>query len=60
MEIQNASIIDSKSYQLKNVNTIRWESKNINPQPEEIGDRKSEIVFVANPGMNTVANNFYI
>ena len=47
--------------QLRNVNTVRWESRNITTQPGEIDDRKSEvIVFVVNAGMNSTINNFYI
>ena len=57
MEIQNAS----KSNQLQNVNTVRWESWNVTTQPWESHDRKSEIIaFVVNAGMNVTANNFYI
>ena len=42
------------------INTIRWESRNIAIQPGEIDDRKSEIiVFVVNAGMNITANYFY-
>ena len=61
MEIKNASTTPSKSNQLGNVNTIRWESRTITTQPGEIDDRKSEvIVFVVNAGMNIIANNFNI
>ena len=61
MEIQNASTTPSKSNQLRNVNTVRWESRNITTQPGEIDDRKSEVIaFVVNSGMNITANNFYI
>ena len=61
MEIQNASTTSSKSNQLRNVNTVRWESGNATTQPWEINIRKSEvIVFVVNAGMNVTANNFYI
>ena len=61
MEIQNASTTPSKSNQLRNVNTVRWESWNVTTQPLEIHDRKSEIIaFVVNAGMNVTANNFYI
>ena len=59
MEIGNASATPSKSNQLRNVNTIRWESRNITTQPGEIDDRKSEVIaFVVNAGMNINANNF--
>ena len=33
MEIQNASTTPSKSNQLRNVNTVRWESGNVTAQP---------------------------
>ena len=49
MEIQNATTSPSKSNQLQNVNTVRWESRNITNQPGEIDELKSEvIVFVVN------------
>ena len=35
MEIQNASTTPSKSNQLRNVNTVRWESWNVTTQPWE-------------------------
>ena len=61
MEIQNASTTPSKSNQLRNVNTVRWESRNITTQPGEIDDRKSKVIaFVVNAGMNITVNNFYI
>ena len=61
MEIQNVSTTPSKSNQLRNVNTVRWESWNVTTQPWEIHDRKSEIIaFVVNAGMNVTANYFYI
>ena len=61
MEIQNASATPSRSNQLRNVNTIGWESRNITTQPGEIDNRKSEVIaFVVNAGMNITANNFYI
>ena len=57
MEIQTSS----KSNQLQNVNTVRWESGNVTSQPWEINNRKSEqIAFVVNAGMNATTNNFYI
>ena len=61
MEIQNASTTSSKSNQLRNVNTVGWESWNVTTQPWEINDRKSEVIaFVVNAGMNVTANNFNI
>ena len=61
MEIQNASTTSSKSNQLRNVNTVRWESWNVTTQPWEINNRKSEVIaFVVNAGMNVTANNFNI
>ena len=49
-----------KSNQLRNVNTVRWGSRNITTQLGEIDDRKSEVIaFVVNVGMDT-ANKFYI
>ena len=44
MEIQNASTTPSKYNQLVNVNTVRWESRNIITQPGEIDDKKSEFI----------------
>ena len=61
MEIQNASTTSSKSNQLRNVNTVGWESWNVTTQPWEINNRKSEVIaFVVNAGMNVTANNFNI
>ena len=61
MEIQNASTTSSKSYQLRNVNIVRWESRIVTTQSWEIYNRKSEvIVFVVNACMNVTSNNFYI
>ena len=61
MEIRNASATPSKSNQLRNVNSIRLESRNITTQPGEIEDRKSEVIaFVVHTDMNITANNFYI
>ena len=61
MEIQNASTTPSKSNQLRNVNTVRWESRDVTTQPWEINDRKSKVIaFVVNAGMNVTTNNFYI
>ena len=48
MEIKNASTTPSKSNQLRNVNTVRWESWIVTTQPLEINDRKSIIAFVVN------------
>ena len=60
MEIQNASTTPSKSNQLRNVNTVWWESWNVTTQPWEINDSKSEVIaFVVNAGMNFTTNNFY-
>ena len=59
MEIQNASTTPSKSNQLRNVNTVRWKSRDVTTQPWEIDDRKTEVIVV-NAGMNVTANNFYI
>ena len=61
MAIQNVSTTPSKSYRLRNVSNLRWESRNIITQPGEIDDRKSEVIaFMVNAGMNVTANNFYI
>ena len=61
MEIQNASTTFSKSNQLWNVNTTRWESGNVTTQSWEINNRKSEVIaFVVNAGMDVTANNFNI
>ena len=45
MEIQNASTTSSKSNQLRNVNTVGWESRNVTTQPWEINNRKSEDIY---------------
>ena len=61
MEIHDASTPPSKSNQLRNVNTVRWESGNVTTQPWEINNMKSEVIaFVVNAGMNVTVNNFYI
>ena len=61
MEIQNASTTSSKFNQVRNVDTVRWKSRNVTTQPWGINNRKSEvIVFVVNAGMNVTANNFNI
>ena len=44
MEIQNASTTSSKSNQLRNVNTVGWESWNVTTQPWEINNRKSDVI----------------
>ena len=38
MEIQNANTTPSKSNQLRNVNTVRWESWNVASQPWKINE----------------------
>ena len=61
MEIQNASTTSSKSNQLRNFNSVRWESGNVTSQLWEINIRKSEVIaFVVIASMNVAANNFYI
>ena len=61
MEIQNASTTPSKSNQLRNVNTVRWDSGNVTTQPWEINNRKSEVItIIVNTVMNVTANNCYI
>ena len=61
MEIQNATTTPGKSNQLQNVNSVRWESWNVNTQPWDINDWKSEVIaFVVNAGMNVTTNNFNI
>ena len=61
MEIQNASTTPSKSNQLRNVNTVRWESRNVTTQPWEINNRQFEVLeFIVNASINVTANNFYI
>ena len=59
MEIKNASTTSSKSNQLRNINSVRWESRNITTQPGEIYYRKSEVIaFVVNACVNITTNNF--
>ena len=59
METQNTSTAPSKSNHMRNVNTVRWESRNITTQLGEIDNRKSEVIaFVVDVDMNI--NNFYI
>ena len=61
MEIQNTSTTPCKSNQLRNVNTVWWDSWNLTAQPWEINDRKSEVIaFVVNAGMKVTTNDFYI
>ena len=61
MEIQNASTTSSKSNQLRNVNTVGWESWNVTTQPWEINNRKSEVIaFVVNAGMNVTARSILL
>ena len=61
MEIHNTSTTPSKSSQLKNVYTVRWESRNITTQSNKIDARTIEVItLVVNAGMNKTANNFYI
>ena len=58
MEIQNASTTLSKSNQLRNVHTGRWESGNSTTQPWEISNRKSEVIsFVVNAVIEVTVNN---
>ena len=59
MEIQNASTTPSKCNQLRNVNTVRWESWNVTTQPCKINDRKSEVIaFVVNACLDVTSNVF--
>ena len=59
MEITNSSATHSKSNKLRNVKTIRWESRNITTQPGEIDDRKSKVnAFVLNAGINIATITF--
>ena len=61
MKILKASTTSSKSNQLQNENTVRWESGNVTTQPWESNNGKSEVIaFVVNAGMNVTANNFNI
>ena len=60
METKNAST-SSKSNQLQNINTVRWESWNATTQPWEINNGKSEVsAFVVNTVMNVTANKVHI
>ena len=61
MAIQNTSTTPSDTYQMRNVNTVRLESRNIAAQPGEVNYKKNEVIaFVVNTGINITANNFYI
>ena len=61
MEIKNTGTASSKCNQLRNVNTVRWESGNVTTQQWEIHNRKPEVIsFVVNAGLNVTANNFNI
>ena len=50
----------SEFKEIRNVNTVRWESRIITIQTEEIRDRKSVIAFVVNADMNVAVKNYYI
>ena len=53
MEIQDASTAPSKCSQLRNLKTVRFESRKITTQPVEIDNRKSkDIAFVVHAGMD--------
>ena len=57
MEIQNASTTSSKSNQLRNVNTVRWESWNVTTQPlsqPQHTREKGIITLESNPSRGTV------
>ena len=61
MEIQNASTTSSKSNQLRNFNTVRWESGNVTTQAWEINNSKAKVIAcVVNAAMNVTANNLNI
>ena len=63
MEMQNslASTTPSKSIQLRNVNTVRWESSNITTHPGDVEDRKSEVIaFFVNAAIYVTADNLNI
>ena len=44
MEIKSDSATNSKSNQLRNLNTVRWGSRNITTQPGEIDNRNVKIL----------------
>ena len=56
MEIQNASTTSSKYNQLRNVNTVGWESWNVTTQPWEINNRKVLIVWFSLKLVHTPLN----
>ena len=59
MEIKNATTTPCESNQLRNVNTVQWESRNITTQPGEIDYRKPKVIaFVVNAGMYVTATTF--
>ena len=61
MDIEKASTTPSKSNQLRNVYTVRLESRTVTTQLREIDDRQFEVItFFVNAGMNVPANNIYI
>ena len=61
MEIKNASVTSSTSNQMRHVFSVRWEFRNITPQPWVIGDRKSKVfAFVIKAGIHVNSDNFYI
>ena len=60
MEIHNASTKPSTSNQLRNVNTVRWESRKITTQPGEIYDRNFEVIpYVVKAGLSITANLYH-
>ena len=55
MEIQKCSTTPGEFYQLQNINTVRWESRNIATQQREMDYRKSKVIaFVVSAGMNVI------
>ena len=51
--IQNAGTTPGQFNQLRNVNTVRWASRNITTQPGDIDDRNSDVIAVViNAGKN--------
>ena len=59
MQVKNAGTTSSESYQLRNVNNVPQESRNIAIQPGEIDYGKSEVIaFVVNAGMNSLPITF--
>ena len=55
MEIRIASTTPGKSSQLRNVNSIRWEYRNITTQQGDFDDM-TDTTFVVNAGINITAN----